>query len=473
MEENKGIMGEDGSSLSNLENTPEASNTVEERSAPEVNAAEEQAPCGVACEQPEATQQEAERAQEQDGEELEAPTEVTKPLSWDFGKKKQGSAKAFFAVFGAVFGACVLMLIATLFLGDGFNIIKTLYTERVIFVREDDGTSGLLTPNEAADVVKKSTVTIVATSDTGRGIGSGFVYDENGHIVTNRHVIDGALTFQVVLPDGNAIPATLVGADEIADIAVLKVEAEGLVPVALGSSADLLVGDDVVAVGTPAEIDFAGTATFGKVSATRRLLALYDSDGTVYRKITVIQTDTSVNPGNSGGPMADMYGKVVGIVVRKIINYGGQSFEGIGFAIPIDGAKVIVDAIIKDGVFTGDNPLAEGRSLLGITGHGGLAGMWYRSNGDGSVSSSKTQQEGYYQMPADGVYVMEASSANVLGKLQVGDVIVAVDGLYVSAITDIVEQINRHYAGESVTVRILRDGTELEVEVRLNEGAVS
>ena len=123
MEENKGFTGEEGSSLSDLENTPEVSNTVEEQIAPEenaaeaVNAPEEQMPCDAVCEQPEATQ-EAKRAQEPDVEEGEAPAEVEKPLSWDFGKKKQGSAKTFFAVFGAVFGACMLMLIATLFLGE-------------------------------------------------------------------------------------------------------------------------------------------------------------------------------------------------------------------------------------------------------------------------------------------------------------------------------------------------------------------
>jgi putative serine protease PepD len=113
--------------------------------------------------------------------------------AWDFGgqePKKKSGIGAFFAIFGGVLALCIALLVATLFLGDGgFQIIKTLHSERVIYVREDDGTSGLLTPNEAADVVKKSTVTISVKTATGGGIGSGFVYDANGHICTNYHVI--------------------------------------------------------------------------------------------------------------------------------------------------------------------------------------------------------------------------------------------------------------------------------------------
>jgi serine protease Do len=264
-----------------------------------------------------------------------------------------------------------------------------------------------------------------------------------------------------------------VGYNEIADLAVLKVEAQGLVPLALGSSADLLVGDAVVAVGTPASIDYVGTATFGKISATNRLLPLTKEDGSVSHKITVIQTDTSLNPGNSGGPMADMYGRVIGIVVRKILQYGGKTYEGIGFAIPIDGAKVILDAIIKDGSFTGDNPLAEGRSLLGVTGHGGVKDMWYCANADGTITSSETEQPGYYKMPADGVYVMSADGANVQSKLQAGDVILAVNGLRMTTIQDVIAAVNRHYAGETVTVTVLRAGVQLDVEVILLEGEIA
>ncbi len=407
------------------------------------------------------------------------PVAPAVPLSFDFGaqrpEKKKSGIGAFFAVFGGVFALCIALLIVTLFLGDGgIQIVKTLHSERVIYVREDDGTSGLLTPNEAADVVKRSTVTVVSRSDAGSGIGSGFVYDANGHICTNYHVIEGATSVQVILPDGTAVDASVVGYDVPADLAVLKLEAAGLVPAVLGSSADLLVGDAVVAVGTPASIEFAGTATFGNVSATSRLLALEDASGTVYRKITVIQTDTSVNPGNSGGPMADMYGHVIGIVVRKILSYNGSAYEGVGFAIPINGAKVILDEIIAKGSFTGDNPVAEGRSLLGVTGYGGEGGKWYAVDGTtGSVTVSDTEQPGYVYMPRDGVFVSAVSGQNVIGKMQVGDVILAINGLRMTTIQDVIGAVNRHYAGESVTLTVWRGDAEITVRVMLTEGAAS
>ncbi len=402
--------------------------------------------------------------------------------SFDFGEKtvmkRQGGHGMFFAVFGGVVAVCVLLLIGTLFLGEeGIRIIKTLYNERTIYVREDDGSSGLLTPNEAADTVRSSTVTVsVKTKSGSTGIGSGFVYDDKGHICTNYHVIEDFETIQVILPDGTARDAVVKGYDVIADLAVLTVDAAGLVPAKLGVSAELLVGDAVVAVGTPSSLDLAGTATFGNVSATNRLLALTDSEGTVYRKISVIQTDASVNPGNSGGPMADMYGQVVGIVVRKMVSNYSTAYEGLGFAIPIDGARVILDAIIKNdsGMFEGDNPLAEGRSLLGVTGHGGEAGNWYTVDPEsGIVLSSPSALEGYHYMSVDGVYVSEISGNNVRGKLQVGDIITAVNGLRVTTIQDIIGEVNRHWAGEQVSVTLLREGETHTVTVTLMEGTVS
>ena len=406
---------------------------------------------------------------------------VTPTPTFSFGGKetpRRGGMGAFFAIFGGVLAICVALLVATLFLGNGFNFIKTLHSERVVYVREDDGTSGLLTPNEVADVVRRSTVTVsVKTKSGASGIGSGFVYDGDGHVCTNYHVIEDYATIQVVLPDGTARDATVKGYDIAADLAVLCVDPTGLVPATLGSSAQLLVGDAVVAVGTPATLDLAGTATFGNVSATNRLLALTDTDGSVYRKITVIQTDISVNPGNSGGPMADMYGRVVGIVVRKMVSGYTTAYEGLGFAIPIDGAKIILDAIIQneDGVFAGkQNPVAEGRSLLGVTGHGGEKGFWYRADPEtGLVGSSPNEQEGYHYMPADGVYVLDVSGSNVQGKLKVGDVILAINGLSMTTIQDVIGEVNRHYAGESVTLTVLRGGETISVSVMLTEGQIS
>ncbi|MBE6629903.1 MAG: PDZ domain-containing protein [Ruminococcaceae bacterium] len=396
-------------------------------------------------------------------------------FTWNFKPEPtpapKESKRTFFAVFGGVVALCLALLTLVLFMGEGgFQIIRTLYNERVVYVREYDEQSGLLTPNEAADVMKKSTVTISVITKTGRGTGSGFVYDDKGHICTNYHVIKDASTIQVVLPDGTAHTAEIVGYNKDADVAVLRVQATGLVPAKLGSSADLLVGDDVVAVGTPYGLELVATSTFGKVSYINRLLPIDDdSDGTYEKKILVIQTDASVNPGNSGGPMADMYGRVVGIVVRKMSNN-----ESLGFAIPIDGAKQILDQIIATGSFSGDNPIVEGRSLLGVTGHGGEKGTWYTTDPEtGLVQSSPTEVEGYYYMPADGVYVMSADAANAKGKFRVGDVILSVNDFVVRDTSDLIKTVNRFPVASTVTVKVWRDNAEVTVSVILSEGEIS
>lgn len=398
--------------------------------------------------------------------------------AWEFGgevqpKKKRAGRIAFFSVFGSVLLICLALLVLLLFIGEnGIQIIRTLHTERVVYVREDDGTGGLLTPQEAADTVRKSTVTVAVKTATGTGSGSGFVYDNNGHICTNYHVIEGAVLVQVILPDGNAYDAEVIGYNEPADLAVLRVQASGLVPAVIGSSSSLLVGDEVVAIGTPASMTFAGTATFGRVSHTARLLPLDDNgDGTYEKKITVIQTDTSVNPGNSGGPMADMYGRVIGIVVRKILNYNDTNYEGVGFAIPIDGAKVILDAIIRDGVFTGKNPVSEGRSLIGVSGHGGTQGLWYYVDPlTGVVQGSAQEKEGYHYMPVNGVYTIEVSGANAKNKIFAGDIILALNGLCVRDVKELITAVNCYPCGTTVSVLVWRGGEEITVQIILGEG---
>ncbi len=417
-----------------------------------------------------------ETIQRADGEE---PTVSSTPL-FAFGendpherKQKKAGRILFFSVFGSVLVICLALLVLLLFVGEnGIHIFRTLHSERVVFVREDDGTSGLLTPQQAADVIRKSTVTVSVKTKGNSGIGSGFVYDSNGHICTNYHVIQDAVSVQVILPDGSVCDAEVVGYDIPADLAVLRVQASGLVPVVIGSSSSLLVGDEVVAVGTPANMTLAGTATFGRVSYTRRLLPLDDDrDGIYEKKITVIQTDASVNPGNSGGPMADMYGRVVGVVVRKIEASNDRIFEGIGFAIPIDGAKVILDEIIENGRFTGENPLAEGRSLLGVTGHPGVKGKWYYVDlATNLVVASDTQAEGYHYMPVDGVYVIEVQGASARNKILVGDVILAVNGLAVRDTRDLITAVNCYPCGTTVSIRIWRGNAELTVPIVLGEG---
>ncbi len=396
-------------------------------------------------------------------------------LDWKFGtdapsapvQSGKQSSKRFFGVFGAVVAICMALLVVTLFLGDaGIKIYRTVTNERTVFVKEqNDGTSGLLAPEEAADLIKKSTVTVFVRTATGTGHGSGFIYTADGYICTNHHVVEDAVTVQVVLPDGKAFDATVVGSDEMADIAVLKIDKTGLTPVKLGKSAAALVGESVVAVGTPAKLDYAGTATFGKISATNRIVALTDDSGVVNKKMTVLQTDASVNPGNSGGPLANMYGEVIGIVVMKV---GGTTFDGIGFAIPIDGAKIVIDAIIKDGKFEGENPIATGRSLLGITARMIVGGYWYSGLDADNISQSETEKEGYTYIPYDGVYVIHVNGVNATGKLQKGDIITKINGLNMYTVYNIIDQVNRCPANAIVTVTVMRPDGESYREVNVD-----
>ena len=429
-------------------------------------------------EQPEQQPQQAEQVvQEQEGEQPAPATEqdtASEPV-WQFGEQVQGGAhtkgrRTFFVVFGVVVGICLLLLVGLMFLGDGgIDIFKHIYNERTVYVREDDGTSGMLTPHEAADAVRRSTVTVYAQTEGGTKIGSGFVYDDKGHICTNHHVISGVDSVQVMLYDGTVLDATVVGSDKASDLAVLRVDATGLIPARLGSSAELLVGDDVVAVGTPVEVALAGTATFGKVSYTNRLLPITDTVGNVTSRILVIQTDVSVNHGNSGGPLADMWGNVVGIVARKMES-SVYTYEGLGFAIPIDGARVVLDEIIEKGEFTGDNPVARGRLQLGLSGHAVRGGCWYLLNeSTGQYMEFDEEVSGAHYAPRDGVFVIQVTAEGAKGKILAEDIIMKIDGLKLGTTQELISAVNLRQAGEKVILTLLRGGEVIEVEIRLSE----
>ena len=152
---------------------------------------------------------------------------------------------------------------------------------------------------------------------------------------------------------------------------------------------------------------------------------------------------------------------------------GGVNYEGLSFALPIDGARIVLDAIIKDGAFTGDNPLAEGPSQLGVTGYSVSVGKWYRLEANGAVSTSPVAKEGYHTTDVDGVYVSAISGTQANGKLCVGDVIVRVNGLHMNTMKDVVNEVNRYYAGTIVTVTVFRDGAQTDIQIRLGEGALS
>ncbi len=271
--------------------------------------------------------------------------------------------------------------------------------------------------------------------------GSGFVISSDGYIITNYHVIDGAVEVQVSFYDGTTYDATIIGGDEANDVALLKVDVEGLQYVTLGNSDILAVGDQVAAIGNPlGSLTF--TQTIGYISGVDRSI---NTDGTV---MSMIQTDAAINSGNSGGPLFDMYGNVIGVTTAKYsgTTNSGTSIEGIGFAIPINDVASIVDDLREYGYVTG-------KAFLGIT-----------------VQELDSQVSAYYGLPV-GIRVnsvMEGSCAETAG-MQEGDIILAIDGVETPDYTTLSLQLQEFSAGDATTIDIYRAGSELTLHIVFDE----
>jgi putative serine protease PepD len=210
-----------------------------------------------------------------------------------------------------------------------------------VLPRVSSAPAGALDARAVAAAVLPSVVSIQTESFAGSGAGSGFVLDEQGHVLTNAHVVAGAQRVLVVTDDGKRLAAEVVGRDPASDVAVVRVpDGSGLPPATLGSSRDVQVGDEVLAVGSP--LGLAGTVTQGIVSTTNREVRLGDGE-----RVRALQTDASINPGNSGGPLVDAAGRVIG-VNTAIATLGGQGSGsiGIGFAIPVDRAADVAERLI-------------------------------------------------------------------------------------------------------------------------------
>ena len=261
-----------------------------------------------------------------------------------------------------------------------------------------------------------------------QGIGSGVVMDAQGHILTNAHTVDGAERILVGVGDGRVLGGAVLGADEETDIAVVGVEGDGLTPAEFGDSDRLKVGQPVLAIGNPLGLPGGPTVTSGVVSALHRILALGGGDG-----VPVLQTDAAVNPGNSGGPLVDLAGRVVALNAATI-----PYAEGIGFAIPINTALGVARELLEHG--------RAQRPWLGIVGY----------DVDRRIAH-------YYGLPvSQGVFLVElpeGSPARAAG-LRVGDVVTAVDGRSVSRVSDLAAALRGKRIGEAVEVEIERQGTK-------------
>ncbi|MCD8004990.1 MAG: trypsin-like peptidase domain-containing protein [Oscillospiraceae bacterium] len=286
------------------------------------------------------------------------------------------------------------------------------------------------------------TTNLFGQTTSSAAAGSGFVLTSDGYIVTNYHVIEDASTITVTLNDGTEYSATLVGGESDSDVAVLKIDATGLTAVVIGDSDALAVGQEVSTIGNPlGEMTFSQTS--GIVSALNRSVTL--SDGTT---MSMIQTDCTINSGNSGGPLFNEYGQVVGITSAKYSNNGSSSeatIEGIGFAIPINDVIDLITDIIENGYVTG-------KPSMGVL-----------------LSDVSTDAQ-RYGIPAgvEILAVLDGSCADTAG-LQAGDIVTAVNGTEISSSTELQEAVQSCQAGDTITLSVYRDGSTLTLTVTLDE----
>ena len=272
------------------------------------------------------------------------------------------------------------------------------------------------------------------------GAGSGVILSEDGYIVTNNHVIEGANTITVKTRDGKSYNAKLIGTDASTDLAVIKIEATGLKPAVLGNSSELEVGDTAIAIGNPLG-ELGGTVTTGIVSALDREVTIDN------QTMHLLQTNAAINPGNSGGGLFNDQGELIGIVNAKS---SGSDIEGLGFAIPIDRAKDVITSLI-------DNGYVKGRASLGVTLTTGTT--------NNPLSNEASTQ----------VYIIEIQKGSAAEKagLEAGDQILKVDDTDVEDISDVKTAVNSHKAGETMSITVLRDNNTQTVTVTLDEANTS
>ncbi|MEX0992633.1 MAG: trypsin-like peptidase domain-containing protein [Solirubrobacterales bacterium] len=294
----------------------------------------------------------------------------------------------------------------------------------------------------------------------GTATGSGFVVDDDGYVLTNAHVVDGADKIEVDFENDETADAKLVGKDVSSDVALLKVDADKkqLHPLKLGDSSDVQVGDPVVAIGNPFGLD--RTVTDGIVSALQRQIKAPDN----FTISNVIQTDAAINPGNSGGPLLNAQGEVIGINSQIATAGAGGGSIGIGFAIPVNKAKKISDQLRDDGKVE--------HAFLGITGapiDSTIAKTVNLPVEKGVLIQQSTGPAKKAGLKGGDTQATLSGQDLALG----GDVITKIDGKSVSSMDDVIEVVDSKKPGDTVTLTVLRSGKEKQVEVKLSDRPTS
>ncbi len=276
--------------------------------------------------------------------------------------------------------------------------------------------------------------------------GSGVIISENGYIMTNYHVVQYAdpeqdsskvTTLEVFLPDGRQARAEFIGGDKRSDLAVIKTNIKNLPVAELGASSKLKVGNPAVAIGNPLGLEFAGSVTFGVISALNRVLAIEN------RSMTLIQTDAAINPGNSGGALVNSEGKVIGINSVKITLEG---VEGLGFAIPINDAMPIINELIEVGC-------VRGRPYIGISGQ--------------IITEAMAK---YYNVPT-GYYIRRVVPGSGADKadLRKGDILTEVDGKRITNMKNLSSLLGKYKAGDTIDIVIHRRGKDITLELTFSD----
>ena len=319
-----------------------------------------------------------------------------------------------------------------------------------VSVKQVDGQTKM-EPAEVYASTVNSVVSINTTASAGINIfgqtvetasaGSGFIISPDGYIVTNYHVVKGATSVKVTLYNGDTYDAAVIGGDSDYDVAIIKINAGGLPAVTLGNSADVNVGDTVLAIGNPlGELTFSMSQ--GIVSCCDRAINV---DGTPFN---MIQVDASINPGNSGGPLVNLYGEVVGIVSAKYSSYSNTTVEGLGFAIPISDVQAIITDIIENGQVTG-------KAYMAIKA--------------GTMTEQMAAQYNIDITEGVFVYSTESGGAGEKAGLQLGDVITKLNDTTITSMTDLTMAKKGYKAGDTVTLTVYRGGEYITLELTFDQ----
>lgn len=362
-----------------------------------------------------------------------------------------------------IVGIIILVLVAVGDIVVNYVPLKEIFSKNVKYVTEKEVT---VTDKGISDAVSKlydaSVIVEVGSSgDKLSGWGSGFVYKTDskyGYIFTNHHVVDGAKTIKIVLSNETEVTGELVGSDEYADVAVVKIPKDKVIAVAeIGKSEDVLVGDTIFAIGTPVSLEYSFTVTRGILSGKNRMVEMSSSKKSYYGQsgdswyMNLLQIDASINSGNSGGPLANSNGEVIGITNSKLSSstLSGTSIENMGFAIPIEDALSVAEYLENNGKVS--------RPVLGVT-MTSVEGAEY--NGV-KISDSITS----------GAVVTDVSSGSTAdaAKIKKGDVIIKLDDYNIKDYKYLKYYLYRYRVGDKVKITYIRDGKEKTVEVALKD----